>query len=123
MQILAAVLSTTNCSACCHGAPSGHIRTQNTSYTAQKMESHAFPVISISEEWLQLLQDALGKGGGEVLAASLGCPEVVVNVPTGPDDEQPCLGEITQKSVAGNVVYIYIYIYIWAFQMDVILFL
>jgi hypothetical protein len=48
-----------------------------------------------------------GQGEGEVLAASLGCREVVVNVPTGPDDEQPCLGEITQKSVAGKEVYIY----------------
>jgi hypothetical protein len=107
MRILPAVLSTTNRSACCQGAPSGHIRTQNTSSTAQKMESRAFPVNSISEEWLRLLQDGLGKEEGEVLAASLGCREVVVNVPTGPDDEQPCcLGEITQKSsVAGNEVH------------------
>jgi hypothetical protein len=73
----------------------------------KKMESRAFPVNSISEEWLRLLQDGLGKEEGEVLAASLGCRVVVVNVPAGPDDEQPCcLGEITQKSsVAGNEVH------------------
>ena len=61
------------------------------------MESQALPVSPSSEEWRQLLEDTLGKEDGAAVAASPGCREVVINVNSSPDDNDPPSGPMSEE--------------------------